>query len=136
MTASAISLSNTHFAGQIAAVETRILVHGSPPPSTDLYANVLEIVDKKIADNTFLSLPGALHILQSVKSTRLNVAHGEHTILLRDFEAKYDDMVEYLRLIDHPDEADIVEAIKDKLLELKNSGQEVSSSSFPMIYSS
>ena len=109
---------------------------GSPPPSADLYANVLEMIDKKIADLTFLPLPGALHILQSVKSTRLNVAHGEHTILLRDFEAKYDDLVEYLRLIDHPDEADIVEAIKDKLLELKNSGQEVSSSSFPMLYSS
>ena len=136
MTASAISLSNTHFAGQIAAVETRILVHGSPPPSTDLYANVLEIVDKKIADNTFLSLPGALHILQSVKSTRLNVAHGEHTILLRDFEAKYDDMVEYLRMTNHPEDADTVQDVKDKLVEFKNSGEEVRSSDFPMLYSS
>ena len=109
---------------------------GSPPPSADLYANVLEMIDKKIADNTFLPLPGALRILQSVKSTRLNVAHGDHETMLSDFEPKYDDMVEYLRLIDHPEDADIVQDVKDQLVHFKNTGQEVKSSDFPMLFSS
>ncbi len=66
--------------------------------------------------HTFLPLPRALAILNSVKSTRLNVAHGEHAILLRDFEAKYDDMVEYLRLIDQViGDLQIDEAIAEKV---------------------
>ena len=108
---------------------------GSPPPSMDLYANVGEMIDKKVADPTFLPQQGALRILKSVKATRLNVAHGDYEKLLKDFEAKYDDLVEYLRLIDHPEDADIVQEVKDKLVELKNSGEEVNSSDFPMLYS-
>jgi hypothetical protein len=94
------------------------------------------MIDKKIADLTFLPLPGALRILQSVKSTRLNVAHGDHETMLSDFEAKYDDMVEYLRLIDHPEDADTVQDVKDQLVHFKNTGQEVKSSDFPMLFSS
>jgi hypothetical protein len=94
------------------------------------------MIDKKIADNTFLPLPGALRILQSVKSTRLNVAHGDHETMLSDFEPKYDDMVEYLRMTNHPEDADTVQDVKDKLVEFKNSGEEVRSSDFPMLYSS
>jgi hypothetical protein len=53
-----------------------------------------------------------------------------------DFEPKYDDMVEYLRMTNHPEDADTVQDVKDKLVEFKNSGEEVRSSDFPMLYSS
>jgi hypothetical protein len=108
---------------------------GSTPPSMDVYANVGEIIDKVQADPNFLP-QGNIRILKSVKATRLNVAHGDHTILLKNFEAKYDDLVGYLRMADHPEDADIVQEVKDKLVEFKNSGEEVTSSSFPMLYSS
>ena len=190
MMALATSLNNTHFAGQIVAVENRVVVHkdftggvtfkpftfppngafdmdagiglslitarafnkivipctsdfqttyhppGSPPPSVDLYANVGEMIDKKEADPTFLPQQGALRILKSVKATRLNVAHGDYETLLNDFEAKYDDLVDYLRMTKHPEDADTVQDVKDKLVEFKNSGEEVRSSEFPMLYSS
>ena len=55
---------------------------------------------------------------------------------MRNFEAKYDDLVGYLRMADHPEDADIVQEVKDKLVEFKNSGEEVTSSFFPMLYSS
>jgi hypothetical protein len=106
---------------------------GSPAPSMDLFANVGRMIEKLQADSSYLP-PGAMPVLKSVKQTRLDVTHGYHEILLKEFETKYLDLVRYLRLIRHTDRADKVKEIRIKLMALKRSGQEVKPEDFPSLY--
>ena len=99
----------------------------------DLYANVDRMINRLQADPSYLP-PGAMPVLKSVKKTRLNVTHGHHEILLKEFETKYLDLVRYLRLIRHTDRAEKVKEIRIKLMALKRSGQEVKPEDFPSLY--
>lgn len=106
---------------------------GANPPSMDLYANVIEMNDKLQANPNYLP-NGASAILHSIKVTRLDVAHGHHEDIFHDFEVKLDDFTKYLRLIGHPEEADAVGVVRDTLVALKKSGEQVTSAHLPSLF--
>jgi hypothetical protein len=106
---------------------------GSPPPSMDLQANLSEMIQTVQTNPNFLP-QGALRILRSVRATRLDVAHGHHENILKHFEVKYTDLIDYLRILGYRRHADIVRVIKEKLVALKKSGENVTSDLFPSLY--
>lgn len=106
---------------------------GAQPPSMDLYANVIEMSDKVRINPNYLA-NGALTILQATNVTRLDIAHGRYEAIFNDFEVKLDNLTEYLRLIGHSDKADEVGIIRDKLVDLKASGERVTAAQFPTLF--
>jgi hypothetical protein len=107
---------------------------GSPPPSIDIYANSLDIIDIiNEHDPNYLGRNG-LHVILKLKEFRLDLVHGRYEKTLREFKEQYDNLERLLRVMGDKQAADEVAAIRDLLLEFQRSGKEVKPSFFPGLF--
>ena len=106
---------------------------GAPPPSLDVYENNEDMIDDLKNDPRYL-VPGSQRTLDLFKQTRLDLSHGNHVKIFHQFKNQYNNMVEYLWMLGEADAAIEVALIRDLLIELKRTGQEVKPSYFPSLF--
>ena len=106
---------------------------GAPSSSLDVYENNLDMIDDLKSDPRYL-VPGSQTKLDLFQETRLDLSHGRHEKFFRQFKLQYDNMVDYLWMLGEADAAIEVALIRDLLIELKRTGQEVKPSYFPSLF--
>ncbi|EFX64486.1 hypothetical protein DAPPUDRAFT_118131 [Daphnia pulex] len=104
---------------------------GSPPPSLDIYYNIKDMTTDVVNDPDYLGIGGNARndrlVLTSVKELRLDLAHGRYENTYNGFELKLANVIELLPLLGAPEAAVEVGLIRDILVELKRTGQQVDS---------
>jgi hypothetical protein len=110
------------------------LPRGSPPPSIDIYANTLDVIDIIMTRNPNYLGPNGWQMMFKLKEFRLDLVHGRYEKTLREFKEQYDNLERLLRAMGGTQAADEVALIKDILLEFQRSGKEVKPSFFPGLF--
>ena len=110
------------------------LPRGSPPPSIDIYANTLDVIEIIRRYDQYYLGPNGLKMMLKLKEFRLDLVHGRYEKTFLEFEEQFDNLERLLWALGDGQAADEVALIRDILIEFKRSGKQVTAKFFPGLF--